>query len=102
MPKKLSSFLLVSTTDNTTIACNVAVELGLLPLLLIIGIALCLSFFSSRKKNIKAMLSLFFISSRMTDGNPHRHARFVHRSCTNGDAMKRNLRSFDLFATLDC
>ena len=24
---------------------------------------------------------IFFISSPMTDGNPHRHARFVHRTC---------------------
>ena len=55
MPKKLSSFLLVSTTDNITIACNVAVELGLLlPLLLIIGIALCLSFFQQQKKEHKS------------------------------------------------
>ena len=76
IPKKLSSFLLVSRTDPS-IARNVAVSSSR-PLLIIAYHWDCIMpfFFVKGSKTY-----IFFISSPMTDGNPHRHARFVHRTC---------------------
>ena len=83
IPKKLSSFLLVSRTDPS-IARNVAVSSRpAAPLIIAYHWDCIMPFFfvKGSKKYIKTLLQLFFISSRMTDGNPHRHARFVHRTC---------------------